>query len=78
MERWASNLLGNLTMTRAHIKAWRKYLAEQMHERFGVANEEAEKAVASWLRSMGCLPRSGRIHSLPVRRQANRTRSAQA
>jgi|HubBroStandDraft_4_1064222.scaffolds.fasta_scaffold764122_1 hypothetical protein len=67
-------------MKRDHIKVWRNYLAEQMQERFGVANEEAQKAVASWLRSMGCMPRSGRIknhrYTVPMRQEANRSARA--
>ena len=70
-------------MTRDHIEAWRDYLAEQMHERFGVANHEAQKMVERWLRSTGrqifavtCI--GNQRHSSSIRWGANRTRSARA
>jgi hypothetical protein len=70
-------------MTRDQLEAWRGYLVEQMQERFGIENQEAQKAVMNWLRSMAYpIPKMGRIRSqrygLPVRRQANGTRSARA
>ena len=70
-------------MTRDHIEAWRDYLAEQMHERFGVANDEAQKIVERWLRSTGrqihaVTPIRNQRHSSSIRRGANRIRSARA
>jgi hypothetical protein len=40
-------------MNRDHMKAWRDYFVAEMHERFGIENDEARKTVANWLRSLG-------------------------
>jgi len=40
-------------MNRDHIEAWRDYLVGQMHERYGMANQEAQRTVARWLGSLG-------------------------
>jgi hypothetical protein len=40
-------------MNRDHMKAWRDYFVEEMHERFGTEHQEARKSVANWLRSLG-------------------------
>jgi hypothetical protein len=63
-------------MTRAHIEAWRDYLVEQMHERSGIANHEAQKKVERWLRSMG-RPVLKAVH-IRNQREASRIRSARA
>jgi hypothetical protein len=42
-----------------HIATWREYLAEQMQERYGVARQEAKKAVTEWLRSLSQNRRPG-------------------
>ena len=70
-------------MTRDQIEGWRDYLVEQMQKRFGIENQDAQKTVLNWLRSMAYpMPKMGRIRSqrqsLPIRREANRPRSARA
>jgi hypothetical protein len=40
-------------MNRDHMQAWRDYLGGEMHERLGIEHHEAQKRVATWLRSLG-------------------------
>jgi hypothetical protein len=35
-----------------HIETWRNYFAGQLHERCGVAKQQAQKTAARWLRSL--------------------------
>jgi hypothetical protein len=70
-------------MTRDHIEAWRDYLVKQMHERYGVPNQEAQKTVECWLRSTGRPAMNTeafrqRQKTLPARREAKWNRSARA
>jgi hypothetical protein len=39
-------------MNRKHIEAWKEYLVGELHERYGIAKEEAQRTVARWLRSL--------------------------
>jgi hypothetical protein len=40
-------------MNRDHIEAWREYLVRELHEQYGIENQEARQIVARWLRSLG-------------------------
>jgi hypothetical protein len=58
-------------MNRNHIEVWRDYLVGQMQERSGVAEQQAQKAVAKWLNSLGKgLPKS-EVRQIPAARIRN-------
>jgi hypothetical protein len=59
-----------------HIAEWREYLVGKMQERYGIAKQEAQKAVTLWLRALNREPRSQ--PGLPVRLAARQARSARA
>jgi hypothetical protein len=59
-------------MNRDHIEAWRDYLVGQMHERYGMANQVAQRTVARWLGSLGrmsALEVQQGLEATPIRNQ---------
>ena len=70
-----------------HIAEWRAYLAGKQ-ERYGIAKQEARKAVTLWLRALNREPQAYRIPrqspvrpqgpGLPARLAARQARSARA
>ena len=71
-----------------HIAEWREYLVGKMQERYGIAKQEAQKAVTLWLRALNREPQAYRIprpspvrsqrRGLPDRLAARQARSARA
>jgi hypothetical protein len=39
-------------MNADHIESWRNYMAEKLHERYGLEMEEALRLAAEWMASM--------------------------
>ena len=75
-------------MNPEHIGKWREYLAVLLQERCGVAEQEAQKAVTQWLRSLNREPEPHRSPApartqrqrpgSPARLAVRKTRSARA
>ena len=61
-----------------HIAEWREYLVGKMQERYGIAKQEAQKAVTLWLRAPSSVRSQRQRPGLPARLAGRQARSARA
>lgn len=52
-------------MTTTHITVWRDYLAEQLHQQYGITRRDARRQVTQWLGSLQEVPTAYQVPETP-------------